>query len=482
MFGGSINFKRVQEITLSCAFGDFANERGEPFNLTSLKSIVYGDDYNYFYINGFAFGQAKITSSSTDSNDFNTSILINITLKKEEVGHDALNLGGYYSDYADTCAINEAIIDSISESLRISRGENSASMTKEISVKFSDNLLLEGSNSPLVALAQKFVKEIFEYDAANGYATTFPTIGSEPQITDILNKSFKKTNYESLNLISNECSFRQEIKAENVTDNEDGGKRYSHSLTISLTTDETGITTVSEKGKIMGLTQTVSITPIACAFWGYEQEVESSTNLPSGRLQEIYDAYKENCPDDELNSKDGVVLLISKRRTVDEFAGVIDYDFSANDDPNYADSDSGVFYSKEVNFSYADGDFRITENGEIEGLETKIINASKTVLTQRYPKYAQAAAFIAGASTSPYRAANVSYLKSFEQDGRTFCELPTERDEKHSPLQGKIAYSFSYSTEDIYPKDVGDEPFKTISIDYQKTEAFAKKKRFSCNK
>lgn len=433
-FGSSIAFKKMEEIGLSCSFSDITKANGEALDVSAIEALKNSPDYSSWSINGRTFNKCKMTSFSVAESDYNTNVKVVIGLSIAKVADDLSALGGYYSDYGSAFSDSCAIVDSISESISLSRGENAISYSKEVSIKFSNSLQFVGKDYPAVEQARTFARAIFEYDAANGYSATIPSLGSEPQIDDLLNKDFRRIRSEKLDLINNECSFSESISAENIVD-----QTYSHACTRSWTKDESGVITVTENGRIMGL-----IRPIAAsAETAYQLELIAS----KARIQEIFDYYNK-CNTD-LNTRNSSIMFLSISKKVDQFNGSIDYSLTANDDPKLANSSSNVRYELTTTFGFDSDSNSVTYNGVIEGLSNVRINSLLSGAA-RYVKYMQARTFFE------------SILGDIPKTG--LSPRATNRSETHSFLKGEITFERTFSDSPRFAKNDSTNLIKNMAL------------------
>lgn len=463
LFNGSIAFKRVSEFTLSLVFSDITTQDGDLIDFTDLLALQNREDYNIFSVNGIELQKAKIKSFQVEGGNFNKNALVTIILEVQEEAEDLTALVGYYADYAAGFTESCAFVDELSESINISRGENTTEFSKQVDVKFSNSALLVGDENPLIRQAQNFAKAIFDYDWTNGYST-IPDLDSEDNIRDSLANNKRKTTSETLDAINNRCSFRQNLRIENA---KSSPVNYSHSATQRIQIDQNGIATVSERGKIEAL-EGFYKTQSNIAETAYSHEVGQART----RVQEIFDQYYE-CVSPSLNTQSGDILFIRISKNVDPYGGIITYDLTATNDPKYENADDSVMYSTTLTYSISNNIWTATERGSIEGLSQEKYNSDNSGL-DRYPSYKMCYDFYNSILASTIKAR----IQSFIQDmGCTDTISPevVSRSETHSPLVGRLEYERSLSTD---PKYLQNDSWKSITATSSSKYEFLKKNDF----
>lgn len=474
LFDGSIAFKRVSEYTLSAVFANITNPHGQLLDFDEIEALKNTADYNYISVNGIILKRAKVKSFQLQEGIFFKDALITIVLEVQEEAEDLTELTGYYSDYASAFTSTCSFVDEISESINVSRGENSASFSKEVTIKFSNSMLLIGSDDPNVKQAQVFAKALFDYDEANGYGDTIPDQSAETSLRAILGAGFKKFTTESINTITNTCSFTQQVSAENIKNG--GGVDYSHSATQSVSIAEEGIVTVREEGKIQPLTQFYD-GHLANAETAYQYEL----TLAKARLYDIFNEYYE-CADgsplnsDPDNNDSSKIAFLSISKNVDPYGGTISYTLTASNDPKYANAgdENPIFYSRMLTYSIDNGVWTATEKGTIESLLKKPYDGTKSGF-ERYPKFNGALTFYKTLNPTDLRTRVVDFMTEMG------CALdkspyPINRNETHSLLKGSIQYDRTFSTD---KKFLDNDEYKSVTAGSSTDYEFKKKNEFT---
>jgi hypothetical protein len=362
LFDGSIVFNRKSQFTLTTIFSNINNQNGSIISFEEINELQNLEDYNYISVNGVILKRAKIISFNIDEGNFNKNAVVKIVLEILEDGDDLSSLQGYYQDYASGFLKVCSFVDNISESVSISNGENSISFSKQVDIKFSNSVLLQGVGNPVVNQAQIFAKAIFDYDKLNGY-NTIPDINSEQLIRSILNKNFKRFTTETINIITNECSFTEQLEAENIKSQ--NGVNYSHSATQSISIGQDGIVTVTENGSIKAL-QGFYSDHNNQAEQAYQNELQNAKT----RLNDIFLKYYECQPRRELNKESGLIKFLTISKEIDKYKGTISYTFSASNDKKYENIGSAnpVFYTTTLSYDINNNIWTAKEVGTIEGM------------------------------------------------------------------------------------------------------------------
>jgi hypothetical protein len=449
-FGGFISFTKRTSATIKVSIGDMTDADGTIISEADLLYFQNISDYNTLSINGVLFPRAKITSFNIEGGNWNKEAKASLVIETLEDGQDLTNIGPYWTDYQTAFASVCTLIENLSESVTITRGENATTFNKQMTIKFSNSMVLQGPENPLVKQAQDFAKRIFDYDKTGPYSYLRTNgIGfSETDISNILkNGAYKKFTKEGLNLLTNECSFSQELQVSNIAD----GAGYAHQATQTFATSKDGITTLSESGEVKGLTEP----RLTAAEAGYSTEFDAA----KVRLQAMYEFYLK-CPA-------GTITWTGDSKTTDKFSGLISYEITGTDDPNYADSAAGVMSQRQTSISLDAGIYTVTENGTITGLSATRYNSSGSGLG-RYTKYQQAITFFDVTKSNAVNTRLGALVVGLSPK-------PTLREEKHSPWKGEFAYRREFSSNEIYADNDGN--YKSVSISTNLTKE-AKKVNF----
>ena len=450
-FGDVLSIKRVTEVSVATLVSSMNNPAGTILSAASLDELQSAAEYSDIQIGSTIYKRVRITGHDFPSGNLNKNAVVTLKFKleyKDQVFLEALS--GVYADLGAGFTDTSAFLDSINESVSLSCGENSAQYSKEISLRFNDSVKMTGGTSDAVITATRaFVTKIFDFDASNGYIDTVPDItmdDGDTRLRDILDQRFKKLRSETLNLITKECSFKETLDATNILGD------YSHVATQSYALNEGGIVTVTENGSIAGLVAPL----ITSARIGYSAEVGNARD----RLKALYDALNL-CAADLTDDH-----FTSFSKTEDEFSGKIEYTVTGSNDPKLDNVALGIQLEQEVTLSIKEGYSSITGNGTVKGIKASKYDGSQTGFN-RYPAYKKA---------RDWFNSNVATLKtSIKTLLAGSCPNPTERNESHSPFQGQISYSISYSTD---PRFALNDQVKQYEISSNESQFQPKSNQF----
>lgn len=414
-FGSDATLAFTRQVNLTCLVSDMYNTSG-PISVASLIALRDAQDWRNVTISGKDYGKCRITSFNLVGGTNAYVATCNITFESRSSGTSSG--GTYFADMWRALNSDGKLIESISETASLSRGENSTSFSREVSIKLNNASLLF---SPLTGATSSLgkAKEIVRAWVKDGADYVFPTISGEYDsiISDKLAK--KKFYTEKVDAINGTVSITESLDTSNIASG-----TYSHSYTIQLSSDEDGITRVTESGTVEGL----GSDRLADAESGYATVISEAV----GRCQTIYTQYANSVVKCEktLSSR-----ARETNKKTDKFSGTIDYSVSFNDD----DSDKGAVYKTVTTAVTRNGcnstaDVSYTFEGTT-GTSAEIISG---VLS--YPKYAQALAIFENTTSG---------IEDIISD-QDYDNLPISRSETHKFYQGVIEGSLSFSSDDIY--------------------------------
>ena len=434
-FGSDIGFKKTISLEIRCAATDITNTDGVAATAATLLSFLNtSHDYNNLTINGTSMGPAKVMDFSSDPGD-----LVNVaTCSVSFLIHEAFDaaFSGFYADYVGA---NGQIFDSFTDSLSLSQANNTTSYNRTIDISANKSKNIEKLSDVIAS----FVKGVLNFGSFS-----FPDFSTKPGAADI-NKladpanGYKKFIRETIDDTSNTYSFSESLDATNIKNG------YSLVITNVYSRDEKGIETVTENGSILGLTSP----RIDAAEAGYADELAAA----SGRMTAFYDDINSGANCFPLNTEGAGLLFMTKGKTINTFEGTIDYTLVANNDPKYKD---GTGERWEFTLTVAgDGVYETaTEQGSVKGGGDVKYNGAGGDGLGAYPMYQEAKGFLL-ATVLP----GLSSRVKLAINSATFAvsDGPTRRTEAHSPRQGVINYSRSFSNNPIYAKN-GSEDIKKL--------------------
>lgn len=432
-FGSDITLAFTRQVNLTCLVSDMYNTSG-PISVASLIALRDAQDWRNVTISGKDYGKCRITSFNLVGGTNAYVATCNITFESRSSGTSSG--GTYFADMWRALNSDGKLIESISETASLSRGENSTSFSREVSIKLNNASLLF---SPLTGATSSLgkAKEIVRAWVKDGASYVFPIISGEYD-SIVSDKLVKKKFYtEKVDAINGTVSITESLDTSNIVGT------YSHSFTVQLSSGEDGITRVMESGTIEGL----GSDRLADAESGYATVISGA----AGRCQTIYAQYVDSVVKCEktLSSR-----ARETNKKTDKFSGSIDYSISFDDD----DADKGTVYktvttSVTRNGCNSTADVSYTFEGTT-GTSAEIISG---VLS--YPKYAQALAIFENATSG---------IEDIISD-QGYDNLPISRSETHKLYQGVIEGSLSFSSDDIYRFNTTVDKIKKFEEQTSKT-------------
>tara|TARA_R110000824_G_scaffold5072_3_gene23625 strand:+ start:3767 stop:5566 length:1800 start_codon:yes stop_codon:yes gene_type:complete len=447
-FGGDIGFKKTVSLDIQCVVTDITNQSGAAVASKNLMEFLNdSQDYSEVILNGRQMGPAKVVGFSVNSADMvnSASCAVSFLIHETYADLSALSSNTYYADYAGSLPISDfgQILDSFSDSISLSRGDNQTSYSRNISIAANKSLNIQ----KLGDVIKEFVRGVLAFGTFS-----FPDLsGTEEDIKKLADpaNNFKKFITETINDTSNTYTFQESLSAGNVEGD------YSLVVTDNYTRDQNGIETVRENGSIIGLTSP----RINAAEVGYAAELVNA----DARMKAFYLArrFSPTCPD--LNTDDsGNLIFFTKGKTTNTFEGTITYSLTSNNDPSYKDG-NGEKWDYTITLD-SDGVYETaTEQGTINGSGYVKYDGTKTGL-ERYTKYQTAKTFLI-AEVFKNNNVDINNRVSLLIDASIFDVSPktTRRTESHAPRQGVITYSRSFSNKPIYQKNGTSDLIKKLT-------------------
>lgn len=232
-FGESFRYQNQKSLTVEGILRDVGNVDGVSGIQSGINNLFFTDeDYSSIIINGYNFGQGRITSISLpDGNDVRTKpYTINVTCY--ETGN-LFNLSGTnYSGMAQSAQNRYDLLDNLSEDFSYNRNGESYGYTHNVSIKLNSG---NGVTISPIEMAKIFAANLISGNTPFGFLTS----GENQDI------GFKTYN-ESYNSITNECSFSENYSR--PTNN--SGLMVTRTNNFSM--NEDGISVVTENGSIKG--------------------------------------------------------------------------------------------------------------------------------------------------------------------------------------------------------------------------------------
>lgn len=420
-WGEGFRFASKKELSIEGSIYDLTNGEGVSGIWSGINKIEQSDsDYEDIIIAGVNFGKGRVDSISfQEGNDVRIK-----GYTAQIVIFDSGNLfnlnGDYYSglDFTNSNFPSQ-LLESFSENFDFNFSEDGKyTYSQDIDVKFISGAGIGQDNNP-IEMAKLF---------ASGLIYSSPLVGLTGQFpSGLYNNRGKRTYTESYNLISNECSFAENFELDTYSTG-----IYSIRYSNEIVTDENGVTTFNENGKIEG----IEIDYNTSAEYGYGTEISRSFDRGTG-LCAIY-----------LPS--GAYPLIrthlSLKKSINKVDGTIDYSISYSNNPSI---NLGYVweYTHELS-KIEDCYYQIKEQGKIKGIYPCSFDwpVSKEEEAWSGPISSGASSRISGFYNQTTN--NLNPLKKTSSSLR-----------KH-PFQSEIDYSFTY-TDNLKYTESG---FKSVEV------------------
>ena len=448
-FGSDIGFKKTITLDISCASTEISNSEGVSLAAKELLELLNSaQDYSEIEINKKEMGAGKVTGFSLppDSDMVNVArCTISFLIHGEY--DDIRDLGGYYEDYAEAAPKDFGqILDSFTDSISLSRGNNSTTYNRNISISANKSLNI----TELGDVIKSFVQDVLQFGTF-----CWPDFSEDEEDINKLpdpENEFKKFITETSDETSNTYTFRESLQATNIQNS------YSSIITHSYTRTQNGIETVTENGAIIGLTDP----RIDAAEDAYDIEFDKA----SDRMKGFYDkvGHHGDCP--ELNTLDGGGLLFLKHgKVTNTFEGTINYSLEANNDPTYKDG-QGEKWEYTVTLD-SDGVYQTaTEQGSINGsghIKYDPDEGDPRKGLEKYIKYQTAKTFLVDeVFKNDNKDLNDRITALIDTSEHDVSPEPTRRTESHAPRQGVITYTRSFSNNPIFQLNGDDDLIKKL--------------------
>jgi hypothetical protein len=440
-FGSDIGFKKTISLEIKCAATDITNKDGIAATSETLLSFLdTSKDYSTVIINGTSMGAAKVMAFSSDPGDLVNVATCSMSFLIYEEFDDISGLSGFYADYGSLPS--GQILDSFTDSISLTRGNNTTGYSRTISISANKSLNLtlaeslgQGRLEAIGDTIAEFVRDVLLFGTFS-----FPDFSAfETDINKLADpgNGYKKFITESIDHACNSYNFTERLDATNIQNG------YSLVMTNTYSRDQKGIETVTENGSIQGLTGATSSDRIDAAEAGYGAQLA----LASGRMTAFYGATAQSSDCPPLNTDGSGLLFMTKGKTINTFEGSIEYTLVANNDPKYKNG-NGERWEFTMTVEN-DGCYETaTMEGSIKG--GGYVRHDGGAGLGGYPMYQEALSFFNGTVKGGLSGKVQAAINGSPSDA------PTRRTEAHSPWQGIINYSRSFSNNPIYAKNGSD--------------------------
>ena len=333
-FGIGLRYRVQKVFTIEGTLLELQNTEGVNATWTKAELLnLQAQDYQPLILNGVNFGTGKVTSIHFIEGNHVQQQKYNLNIECYSDGDLSLVANGVYQGINWT---NIKCIESLDETLTFSLNEaNDKTYDHTISLRFERDVANLGVNP--INLGKAFTSELLNNVNFLGFLGDYNSVAG-----------LKKVSTESYNEIDFSCSVSQRLEIPNSFQG-----TYSISFEYSLSLSDKGITTISEKSIVQGLTVPLD----ASASAGFTSECGDTASYD--RSNTIYGAYAwSSLP---LHS-----IPFSTTVTKNKFDGKIDCTRVFTNDPhifNYAFWDRTITISRTIENYYS-----ISEKGSVRGL------------------------------------------------------------------------------------------------------------------
>jgi hypothetical protein len=406
-WGENFRFASKYEISVDGSIYNITNLSGVAPTWSGISGFDANNiDYTDIQLGGISFGSGRINlfefkpGNDVQKKDYSA----NITVFREG---NLNNLTGIY--YSGVNFSNHGhLLEGFKENYDFSFQDGTYSSRKSINSKFCSGI---AGVSP-IQMSRDISENLLTTNPILGFTGIFPN--------GLNNVAARKIYSESYNLITNEVSISEGYDLENSLGN------YSLKYGHSLTTDQNGITTITEKGDIRGLTPDY----YSNAEYGFQLEGLNSFN----RSNEIFN-YHIKQPDFPL-----APVHLSLRKEINKFEGTISYSVTYSNSPTL-NQDFIWEYTHEITKSNAGCFFTVKEGGRILGIHpcTMIDDASPEV----------------DAWENIIKPGIASRISSYYTEATTLTNSlkPVNTSLKKNPLAMEILYNQTYTDDPGYQID-----------------------------
>ena len=418
----------------SYSVNGFLTELSNASGVSGILTQISGQskesiDYQIIVLNGSYFGLGKINSlTHTPGND--------VRLKPYTCNFEIINSGNIFnlpsSDplYSGVNISNSNyplhLINNFSEEFNTNISDDgSYTETQNIRLQFNSGGAIGTVQSP-ISMAQQFAANLINSNPNVGFIdSTYSGWRRQPG---------RRRRQESINLITNEISITETFK---LLKGISGS--YSINYVNALSVNENGITQVSERGRVQGLSPDAQNQYYASAYSGMLYEVNNFSYL---RCNNLFNSFQL-----------GAAYPLSSRRTrlgqsLNKFSDTVDYDVTFTNDPKINESYSWE-YTQNIDRDSDACTYSVSENGSIVGLSTDCSPGSR---------YSNALTAYSGVKTGIYNR-TYSFYTGFSNFANPLKLIG--QSENKSTFAGTIQYSFNYSDNLLY----STSGVKKITID-----------------
>ena len=332
---------------------DFSGVKESQEQLMELISGAH--DFQKVIINGTDFGYGKILSINSESAP--TWNIDNIRFGKnsfqiqiQDSGEQNLyNMTGNFFTGLKDKLTKHHLLEDFGENFSFNLSEDgSYKYDHQISAKYASGAEV----SDPIGEARILAEGIFDQDPSFGFL--------DNQKSGFYNTDGKKYFTENYNLQTNACSFAKHFECKPRYDKND---LFCSNTVYSLSSDDNGIISVSERGEIMGLDDDGGDDLYESALNGLDSLLSSAFERCTGVFEGYSGFYGGHIND--LNSQH-----ISLQKNINRISSNINYDIVYNNSSNLSGESGQHTFTLTID-SQQNGIRNITENGRINSFSGK---------------------------------------------------------------------------------------------------------------
>jgi len=423
-WGEAFRYASKKELSIQGCIYALSNSEGVAPVWSGVEGwIQNANDYDMIILNGVNFGSGRLNSINfKEGND--------VRLKEYDANLTVYNTGNLFNltgEFYSGLNFNDPnnpiwLTDNFSENFEYNIKEDGSFAAKQtVNVKFISGKMVNLNVRSAIEMAQGLSSGLFQHP--------------------FFNLSGRKTYTENYNLLTNECSFTKNIELDYPSGN------YSVRFSHECNTDQNGITTVTENGRIKGLVPDY----FAHAELGYDAQ----SALAYGRCQEVNHHYVSG-------THPLTTGHVTSSKKINTIIGEIEYSLLFTNDPKFNVNytwDYTAQLDREPNSCF----YKVSEQGHIQGRDNSCSNTEKD--QNALDAYDTISVGIFDRLTDYYESGTDLHnpLKFIASTKR------------HNPYQGTVDYTSTYSDNLYYGVSPG---IKKVDYECEDTQPIRKYNKF----
>ena len=385
------------KIALSGTEGEVGDQAEE------LDKLIATDDYVEIEVNGKSLAEkdtAKLISFQVKEGPWVRYTEGTITVEVYELGNiDNMSGGDYEGLFGPLDEDNAQFLKDFTESFSFNQGANSIGYDHTVQVSFSEKAEVSSAEEDDLrdaasAAACQFCKDLIDTDSRPEFAwlDAFEDFYSD------INTDYKRFLTETLDAVNNTVSVSEKFDTTNLKDND----KYAFKVNQVLEVTENGIINITENGSIQGITLDATCKDARELPEDHLCTEIDNARKANGRMQEMFDHYKEaakdqDCDEDKIPdlkvssegddgdcscpTSKGYVVLIEQGVTRNSSTGEISYTIKGTNDEKIDDKATHVFSRTLRVTEYDESDpkygyWEVGQNGKFVGIGPSSCNNS----------------------------------------------------------------------------------------------------------